>query len=188
MHAGEPGKEVLHIETDLAGRWIVRAPFPEDGQRIWKLVRDAGTLDLNSAYCYILLSDLFRDTCVVAEINGEVAGALTAFRKPAEPDTLFVWQVAVGKAYRGKGLAKAMFKHLTAREACRGVRYVEATIGPGNAASRALFIGMANEWEAPCRIAEQYGSGLFPDSEKHEDELQFRIGPIERFETNIAWS
>ena len=40
---------------------VYRKPEAKDGARVWELIGDTGTLDLNSAYCYILLGDYFNE-------------------------------------------------------------------------------------------------------------------------------
>ena len=90
----------------------LRTPRAEDGAAIWNLVRDCKPLDENSMYCNLIQCDHFRDTCVVAELNGQIAGWISAYVVPSdETRTLFVWQVAVAPAARGdervRGLARA---------------------------------------------------------------------------------
>jgi len=40
-----------------------RKPCAQDGAGIWDLVRETEVLDLNSAYCYLMLGKYFPDTC-----------------------------------------------------------------------------------------------------------------------------
>lgn len=160
-------------ETELA----FRKPEASDGQAVWKLVKRAGGLDVNSAYSYILLSDMFRDTCCVVMQDERTLGFVSAFRKPTGQRTLFVWQIAVDPTLRGNGIGSKLLKELLLREENHDIRYVEATIGPDNLASRQLFIRLANTFGAECNISEQYAASLFPES--HNDELLYRIGPLQ---------
>ncbi len=153
-------------------------PSASDGDAVWRLVKDVGTLDLNSAYCYIMFCDLFSETCVVAKRGDEIIGFLSAYRKPGSPDTLFVWQVAVISGMRGKGVGSGMLKELLGRKELSDIHYVEATIGPDNLSSRALFMGLIARRGGESSISERYPAELFPDTEGHEPELLFRIGPL----------
>lgn len=164
--------------SDLNIRY--RNPIPEDGQKVWKLIRDAGTLDLNSAYCYLLLSDYYRDTCVIAEDGHEIAGFLSSFYSPREERTLFVWQIAVADAYRKRGIGKAMLSHLLDREIHRKMVYLEATVSPANIASDRLFQSMARDQAVSVQITSGYKAQLFPE-QKHEDEPLYRIGPFSSY-------
>ncbi len=157
---------------------IYRRPEAQDGTRIWELVRDTGSLDLNSPYCYILLGDYFNDTCMIAEHEGEIVGFISAFRSPRNPETLFVWQVAVASSHRRQGIARTMLESILNQPACRGVRFIEATVSPSNIASRRLFLGFAEEKSIPSTVTVGYGADLFQDGTIHEDEPLFVIGPF----------
>ena len=95
----------------------LRKPESTDGPAIWELVRDCKPLDENSMYCNLVQADHFRDTCVVAELDGEIVGWISGHMIPGA-DTFFVWQVAVGEKARGCGLGRKMLAHLIAREEC----------------------------------------------------------------------
>ncbi|RFU13257.1 diaminobutyrate acetyltransferase [Rhodobacteraceae bacterium W635] len=129
-------KDVSKPRTGLP---CLRTPTAEDGADIWELIRDCAPLDENSMYCNLLQADHFRDTCVVAEMDGNVVGWVSAYVMPNDPDTVFVWQVAVSDKARGCGLGLTMLEHLLARPACEGVSRLQTTITADNDASWALF-------------------------------------------------
>src|SRR5690606_29515259 len=72
-----------------------RAARPTDGAAIWQLVKATGKLELNSAYFYLVFATDFGDTCLVAEQNGRLVGAVIGYHPPRQPDAAFVWQVGV---------------------------------------------------------------------------------------------
>lgn len=152
----------------------IRAPRASDGAAMWALVREAGTLDLNSAYLYVLFADRFADTCAIAERAGHTVGVLTGFRPPRDPSTYFVWQIGVRPEVRGSGLAGRLIDAVLARHP--DVRFVEATVSPSNAPSLALFGALARRHGAPLETLEGYGAELFPFH--HEREPLLRIGPL----------
>lgn len=154
----------------------LRTTRPEDGARIWRLVQQAGSLELNSAYAYVLLATHFSDTCLIAEEGDELIGMVIAYRPPRRSEAVFVWQVAVAPAGRGRGLGRRLLLELAARTAPHGVRFVEASVTPGNAPSRALFESLARELGTECRVQPFMTPELFP--EPHEAEELFRIGPF----------
>lgn len=126
-----------------------RKPSPMDGAAIWRLIKRSRPLDQNSMYCNLIQCDHFADTCVLAEIDGEVAGWISAHIPPGEDDTLFVWQVAVAREARGCGLARRMLESLLEREECAGVEALKTTITRDNEASWALFTRFADRIGAP---------------------------------------
>lgn len=148
-------------------------PRLEDGRELWRIARDSKTLDLNSPYSYVLWCRDFAETSVVARSAGRARGFVTGYRRPDDPRTLFVWQVAVDAAWRGHGLAARMLGHL----ADRGHRFVEATVTPGNTASDRLFTSFARARGAELRRTPLMGADLFPGD--HEPEVLYRIGPLD---------
>ncbi|MFC0331399.1 diaminobutyrate acetyltransferase [Paenibacillus sepulcri] len=153
-------------------------PSASDGKQVWQLVKDAGTLDLNSVYSYIMLCDVFRDTCVIAVQEERIVGFMSAYKRPDQPDTLFIWQAVVGSAWQGNGLGKKMLRELLSREENGPIRFVEATIGPDNMASQRMLMGLGEENGGQCHITEYYPAAYFPEESDHEPELLFRVGPF----------
>ena len=163
-----------------------RPPEPGDAAEVWRIARDSGALDLNSPYFYLILCSDFADTCLVAERRGALVGFLAAYRPPARKDVVFVWQIAVAAEARGSGLATELLTTLLERPGVRDVRQLEASVTPGNRASRRLFEGFARRRGAACREAPLYGAELFPaEAGSHEPEILLRIGPLERAEPRI---
>lgn len=156
---------------------LLRPPTLEDGRAVYGLVRSSPRLDVNSRYAYFLVCNHFADTSVVAEDEGHVFGFLSAYRPPGARDCLFVWQVAVERAFRGRGVARQMLEDILARPSCAGVRFVEATVAPSNRASRAFFERFAEQraatlCQAPFLDEEAFGE------DGHEREILLRIGPL----------
>ena len=161
-----------------------RTPSIEDGAEIWKMVDEAAALDANSSYAYFMACRNFAATSVVAEVDGEVAGMVTAYPLPADPQRLFVWQVGVRDAFQGRGIARGMLEYILGREECAAVRYIETTIAPDNEASEALFSRIAANFNAAIDVKEIYKDELFPDAE-HQIERLFVIGPIIRVDNEV---
>lgn len=129
-------------EIDRTQAVVMRKPEARDGSAIWDLVRQCKPLDENSMYCNLVQADHFRDTCVLAEIDGQVLGWVSGHLIPNE-DALFVWQVAVSPEARGMGLGLRMLTHLLNRPECAPVRALKTTITRDNDASWALFRSLA---------------------------------------------
>jgi len=121
-----------------------REPTPADGPEIWELIQACKPLDENSMYCNLIQCDHFRDTCVVAELDGRIVGWISAYRLPDDAEALFVWQVAVSKDARGMGLDGRMLQALVRRGVCKDITRMQTTITRDNEASWAMFRSFAN--------------------------------------------
>ncbi|MEU9923023.1 diaminobutyrate acetyltransferase [Streptomyces griseoluteus] len=160
---------------------VIAIPTVEDGAAAWRIARESQGLDVNSPYSYLLwFRDFARTSVVVSESAGDATvGFVTGFRRPEQPDTLVVWQIAVDRGQRRRGTASAMLDHLTARLTADGdVRHLEATISSDNAASHRLFRSFAERHTAPLKRDLLFPAELFPDT--HEAEFLYRIGPLRR--------
>lgn len=156
-----------------------RNPTVSDGSAVWNLIKDAGTLELNTAYAYLLLCSDFADTSIVAERDGALLGFVGGYLIPTRPDTVFVWQVGVSADARGEGVASRLLDHLVLSDGCRDVHYLETTVTPSNKPSRALFGSLARRGGAPLEESEGFPESVFPEGE-HEAERRLRIGPIDK--------
>jgi L-2,4-diaminobutyric acid acetyltransferase len=155
----------------------LRRPLVGDGAGIHRLIAGCPPLDANSMYCNLLQCTHFADTCVVAEVESEVAAFLSAYRKPDDLQVMFVWQIAVAESFRGRGLASRMLHELMRRPAARQVNYLETSITPSNRASFILFERFAQKHAATSTKSILFSkAGHFAD--RHEDEVLFRIGPF----------
>ena len=160
-------------DQDLA----LRIPTAADGPALHDLIAACPPLDRNSRYCNLLQVTHFARTSVVAELGGELVGSITGYLEPDAPDTLFIWQVAVHERARGRRLASRMMGEIVDRDVCRGVRFMETTIDPGNAASWRAFEKFAEARNAPTQQSllfsrERHFAGA------HGDEVLLRIGPF----------
>jgi L-2,4-diaminobutyric acid acetyltransferase len=159
-----------------ASEMEIRGVRPGDAAAVHALVERCGVLELNTPYCYLLLADHFRATCVVAVARGELVGAVLGYRPPTRPDAIFVWQVGVDPRAQGRGLGGALLEAFVAAPGARGARFLEATVSPSNLASRALFSAFARRRRVELAEEPGYAASLFPEG--HEPERLLRIGPL----------
>lgn len=166
------------IPQSAANRPLTLRPLKKgDGAMLHELVASCPPLDLNSRYAYLLLSHHHADTSVVAEVDGVVVGAVTAYVPPAQPDTLFVWQVAVAPYMQGQGLGARMLDFLRQRWLVQPhMRWMETTISPSNQPSQKLFSSFARRHGAGCTTATLFAASEFGES-GHEEECLYQIGP-----------
>lgn len=156
---------------------VFRTPNEDDGSEMFRIVKESKALDVNSSYSYLMWSKYFNKTSIIAECDDKVIGFVSGFLQPESPNTLFVWQVAVDKELRGKGLATKLIVQLLNKLDEEKVRFLEATVTPSNIASSKLFKGLATRYETGCTIFECFSEDQFPEP-SHEAELTYRIGPL----------
>ncbi|MFE3057035.1 diaminobutyrate acetyltransferase [Nocardia sp. NPDC059239] len=154
----------------------IREPVLADGARMWRIAEDSRVLDTNSSYAYLLWCRDFADTSIVAEIDGEIAGFVIGYTRPAWPHILFVWQVAVDQPHRGHGLGVDMLDALLESAAARGATQLETTIAPDNPASVAMFASLARRRGAALTRTTLFTADQFPGG--HQPEDLYRIAPV----------
>lgn len=156
------------------GSVLIGPPSVADGVGCWELAAATGVLDVNSRYAYLIWCRDFAATSVVATLDGRLVGFVTGYRRPDDPGTLLVWQVAVDAQARGTGLAGRMLATLW--DQVPRTRYLETTITPDNAGSIALFTGFARRHSTDVAQLELFPGELLGAG--HQPEILFRIGPI----------
>jgi L-2,4-diaminobutyric acid acetyltransferase len=130
---------------------ILRQPVSSDSQAMREIAQDSQVLSVNSTYYYALLARHFQGTCLVAETEGRVCGYVTGYCLPDQPDTLFVWQVGVTRAWQGKGLGKKLLIGLINK---KEPDFLEATIVLDNQASINLFRSVARYFSVGHTFAQ----------------------------------
>jgi len=137
----------------MNARPVVRAATAADAPAIWSLLRDfAAFLKLESAVtgtAAMLAANLASDPpiveALVAEIDGAVQGyalyfpIYSSFRAR---QALFLEDLFVAEAARGRGLAKAMVARLATITIERNLERMEWQTGRSNVASNALYRGI----------------------------------------------
>lgn len=152
-------------------------PSASDAPEVHDLIKRCKPLDLNSTYAYLLLCHHFADTCVVAR-RGNVVGFISGYILPNDPQTFFVWQVAVDPDARGARLGARMLRDLLARESAKSTRYLETTVSPSNTASRRMFQRFAESIDAKVEAQMLFDRSAF-GKEDHEEEVLLKIGPFD---------
>lgn len=167
------------LELKTRSDVTVRRPRAEDGTDVNDLIERCKPLDENSVYCNLLQCSHFADTSAVAEIDGRIRGFTSGYIVPSRQDRLFIWQVAVDSAARGRKLGKSMILDILRRPICREVHELHTTITPDNKPSQAVFTSVAKALETEA------ATNVLFDEEDHFDgqqssEVLWRIGPFDR--------
>lgn len=165
-------------------QYNVRNFQPQDVREVHALIQSCPSLDLNSLYAYALLAEHHTDTCLVAyDHKGQICGVVTGYICPEEPDTYFLWQIAVSPTEQGKGIGSLLLDNV--REQClepRQLKRLKTTISPSNKASQNLFRSFASRFDVDCRVSpflsKQALQPLEPEpfETQHEPEDLYTLG------------
>ena len=176
--ANHVAKEASESRASRLERLTLRRPATEDGGDVNALIKACAPLDENSMYCNLLQCSHFSDTCVVAELDGEIVGFVSGYVVPDNQEHFFVWQVAVAEEARGLSLAKRMILDILGRENLGDVKELHTTITPDNAPSQKLFSSVARSLETGVRRKVMFCEEQHFDGDK-PSEILWRIGPFD---------
>jgi L-2,4-diaminobutyric acid acetyltransferase len=158
-------------------RVLFRKPKAEDGVALWRAVQAAGTLEVNTAYFYLIFCSDFKETCLIAQDGDDIAAFVIGYHPPGTADTLFCWQIAVLPPWRGTGLSQRLLLAWLGMPGNGEVRWVTATVADDNMASDRMFRRFAESLDVSCEVAAHFTTQLLPTG--HRPELLYRIGPVE---------
>ncbi len=154
---------------------LFRPPTSRDAVAMRILARDSQVLSVNSTYYYALMARHFQATCMVGEGAGGICAYGIGYCPPAQPDTLFVWQVGVAKAAQGHGLGKRLLIALVQQQQ---PDFLEATIAQDNQASINLFRSVARHLDADHTFSEPAFFSAEDLGAGEKAEHLMRIGPF----------
>lgn len=155
----------------------ISKPSKKQGKKIYELVRSTKVLDVNSEYLYLLQTTHFRDICSVATYEDKVIGFVSGYMIPNEPNTLFIWQVAVDSEFRGNDLARRLIMDIIQRKELN-VNYLHTTVSPSNNSSIRVFEKVAAYYETKM-ISETFIE-VSDFIDEHEEEVLYKIGPFQK--------
>lgn len=158
---------------------LLRRPTALDGAAVHRLIENCPPLDRNSLYCNLLQCSHFAASSALAELDGDVVGFVSGHLLPDNPETLFVWQVAVAASMRGRRLGRDLILNILARPEQAGVRWIETTVTDDNAASWAMFRSLAASLETSFERSVLFDRDLHLAGQSPTENLM-RIGPFDR--------
>jgi L-2,4-diaminobutyric acid acetyltransferase len=166
------------MENSSISQITFRCPQLADGLKIYNLIAASPPLDVNSSYLYFLQSSHFAQTCVLAEQDGELLGFVSGYLRPDKPTELFVWQMVVAEAGRGKGIAKNLVRQQLkqALQLQPQLASLSCTISPSNQASQGVFKSLAKHFGMQLSKEEFLTEAHFAGQE-HEAEDYYCLQP-----------
>src|SRR5699024_10839939 len=134
-------------EADTEDPLVLRAPSEADGAAVAELICSCAPLDVNSTYAYLLLTEHFAQTCVIATKGSQAVRFIAAYQPPSQEHVLFVCEGAVPSSMRWQRLAVRMLEHILQRTHCQEVRYIDTTVARYNQASRRMYYRLADQYQ-----------------------------------------
>lgn len=157
-------------------------PNKRDGKEVYQLIKSCPPLDVNSKYAYFLLCDHFADSSIIVRDTAnsdKIVGFIGGYRKPNEPETLFVWQIAVSEECRGQKLSHMMLERLLQVHNPVTIENVEATFTPSNKASYHFFNNFGTAKGGQVVVDDYLDESDFAEgSSTHEAEKRIKLYQI----------
>lgn len=106
-----------------------------DIESIMKIIENcAPYLELRDRGLYWTIVTFFRDTCLIARINGKAVGFIMAFVSQVNPKELYVQDIGILPEYRKKGIGMKLMEKITQIAVMRNCNSIVLTTKPGNGA------------------------------------------------------
>ncbi len=122
--------------------FLIRHPEPADYEKIVAATDDwwSGTSVVALIHKFFFLH--FRETCLVAEREGELAGFLMGFLSQSKPEEAYIHFVGVGPEFQGEGLGRQLYEKFFGVARLKGRALVRCITSPGNKDSIAFHTRM----------------------------------------------
>lgn len=130
---------------------------PEDYAAIYQLMNNTQGIDNHTAYTLWQCTYFDADFFLVAKEQDTLLGYV--FGRPTGADHIFLWQIAVSEAARGKHVGKQLVQQFIKQAQTKGFTQLITTITQGNQASERLFQSIAKELESA--LVTQGNTGNF---------------------------
>ena len=121
---------------------LVRNAFPADFVEVSNKSREWGDLVIERESIYHVLTEHFRNTCVIAEDRGEMIGYLLGLRSQANPDVALLHLIQVAPRLRGNGVGRRMFNQFQAEAKKLGCTKIMMHSRPENNSCNRFFKAM----------------------------------------------
>ena len=158
---------------------ILTPPSSNDGFEVNQLIKSCPPLDTNSLYCNLLQCHHFSSTSMCARYQNDLVGFVSGYIVPDQPDTLFIWQVAISDSMRGQGLAGNMILKILNNESCKNIKYLQTTVTATNKSSLRFITKLSHDLSANLKSATLFSKEKH-FNHLHESEELITIGPFKQ--------
>jgi len=114
----------------------IRKVNVEDAVLLRKLAHECKPLDVHTPYTYWVVCNFFGDGCFILQDNRKAVGYIMTLLKG---DCLFIWQIGILEAYRGKKHSRALLMAAEQYAREKGLEKMLVSIAPENQNSYHAF-------------------------------------------------
>ncbi|WP_269915540.1 hypothetical protein [Acinetobacter sp. HY1485] len=161
----------------MENKIIFRLAKPSDAPEIYNIVLNTPGIDNNSLYFYTIWLKEFSASNVVATRNDKIVAFLTAFRKPSDSRTLFLWQLAAVPRHGIADLGYKLSEFLIELELKNTkLKCIEATIDIDNQSIFYVLKKITNKYNGKLTkhefLSQEY---LSSNTETHHEETLIKV-------------
>ncbi len=146
---------------------VLRPPLPEDGAAVSSPVRTEDQEAIGNLLGELAAFDDYKEFSIIAELDGDLVGAMLAYVLPYDPETLFIWQVGVSEGEADKGLASLMLGQVMRRDVCTDVTRVQTVITSNDERTWAFFRRFAR-WQRSRMDIQPFITQALTPYRRHE--------------------
>jgi L-2,4-diaminobutyric acid acetyltransferase len=147
----------------------------DDAKKIHEIVKKTPGIDDNSLYYYSLWLKEFDQSNVVAVHNKRIVAFLTAFRKPKDNSTLFLWQLAAVPRHGIPDLGVNLSYYLIDDEIKKNLSSIEATIDLNNKSILYVMKKLEKRYNGNMHMEEYLSEEYLSGNENHHTETLLKI-------------
>lgn len=139
---GTPGlllKKIKQVRKINKQRTRFRSASSDDFLPIADFAAACPPLEPYPMHIYKIMFRYFGETCLVMELDGDLAGFVLGFLSQKHDHRYFLWQIGVDPRLQGSGIGKKVLTELEKRLRRKQVKRIELTVDLENIPSRKLF-------------------------------------------------
>ncbi len=160
---------------------VLRPPLSEDGTAVSSLARTADQEAIGDLLGELAAFDDYKEFSIIAELDGDLVGAMLAYVLPYDPETLFIWLVGVSEGEADKGLASLMLGQVMRRDVSADVTRVQTVITSNDECTWALFRRFAR-WQRSRMDIQPFITQALTPYRRHESSNLVTIRLADRSE------
>jgi len=113
-------------------------------------------------YVYWIMQEYFLSTNIIALHQGKIVGYICGLLS-TEKDCIFIWQIAVDRAYKRRGIGSRLLSELVTYSEKNHIKSLQFSIDKSNNSSYELFLQLARKLNKKMERIGSYNTGDMND-------------------------